>query len=391
MPLSMNDRVRIASSGKEQSRARNEGRAVTRFEIGNSRTGLVALVAILAGCLAAACGGAQSAPDQSGVLDYLVQDVCVDPAGRPTGDDPAVCPQRRNIRLGERLPYIVTDFDHQTGISHVSLSSVPVRSTQGDIMVLVVKSLEGRFTPDYRFSFSAARDAFDLIETSQSQYASIIRTFDGSCFDQIFASNPRGKTRADRAGGWVLFPRSPAPDAWPQSQSMRLTTWRKQVKPNGPRCGDNHATGVTVWVRPTQYAFESRKLLTALRSDHFAIADLSQPENSFERFYFTREYGMTRWESWWTKAHCHKTLGSTSPRCDPRAPGNPLRGRCSILTLPDEPVAGLTRRGGQDWVRMDCRDVSHHVELRRPQLPLSPEIGRGGGLLDVDYAATTGQ
>lgn len=366
--------------------------AVVQSENRNRRTiGIVAIPAMVSVAALASSSWSRVPPEGSGVLDYLIQDVCVDSLGRPISGDPATCPRHRNLRLGEPLPYIVTDFDRRAGISLASFSSIPVRSTRGDLMVLVVKSLEGRFTADYRFSFSRARDAFDLIETNQSQYASIVRTFDGGCFDQIFARNERGKTIADRAGGWVLFPRHPAPGAWPRSGSLRLTTFRKQVKPQGPRCADNHATGVTFWVRPTQYRFESGKALTALRSDHFAAADLSQPENSFERFYFTREYGMTRWESWWTLTHCRKALGNNSPRCAPEGSNYGLRARCGLLKLAGQRASGLTRLGGQDWVRMDCRDVSHHVGLKRPQLPLSPEIGRGGGLLDIDYAATIGR
>ncbi|HVF36597.1 MAG TPA: hypothetical protein VNA29_01480 [Sphingomicrobium sp.] len=285
----------------------------------------------------------------------------------------------------------MTDFDRQAGVSLASFSSIPVRSTHGDVLILVVKSLEGRFGADYRFNFSGARDAFDLIETSRSQYASIIRTFDGGCSDQIFARNGRGKTMADRAGGWVLFPRDRAPDSWSPTETLKLTTFRKQVRPKGPRCADNHAAGVTYWVRPAQYRFESGKNLTAVRSDHVASADLSQAENALERFYFTREYGMTRWESWSTMALCRRTFGQASPRCDPMAFNNGLRGRCNVLKLPDQRAPGVARLGSQTWVRTDCRDVSHYVALRHAQLPLSPEIARGGGLVDVDYAATVGR
>src|SRR5688500_8402125 len=158
-----------------------------------------AVIAGLAGMAPTASNSPRQSSGTPGIMDYLIQDVCVDSQDRLIAGDPATCASHRNLRLGERLPYIVTDFDRAAGISLASFSSIPVRSTQGDTMVLVVKSLEGRYTPDYRFSFSGARDAFDLIETSHSPYASIVRTFDGGCFDQIFARNRRGGSRADRA------------------------------------------------------------------------------------------------------------------------------------------------------------------------------------------------
>lgn len=329
----------------------------------------------------------QRPPDYE-LLDYLTQDVCVDSAQRPVQGDPASCKLRRNVGLGEPLPYIVTDFDRRAGISYASFSSIPVRGTDGHLKVLVVKSLEGQFTPDYTFSFSGARDAFDLIDLSHSPYVSIVRTFDGGCFDQVFSRNGRSNSIADRAGGWVLFPLQPPPTEWPPVSSEYVTTWRKQVSVRKAQCADNNASGVTFWTRPARHTFETGKVLTALRSDHFAAANLAQPDNAFERFYFTREYGMTRWESWATRAQCRRSQGANSARCKPEAPDNPLRGRCSVLTLPGQTTPGLEQWGGQDWVRMDCRDLTRFVPLRRPQLPLSPEIATGGGLLDIDYVAT---
>lgn len=323
--------------------------------------------------------------EDAGLLDFLVQDVCVDSAQRPVSGDPATCPRHRNLRLGEKLPYIVTDFDRKAGISLGSMSSIPVRATDGSTMVLVTKSLQGRYAPDFSFTFLNSRDAFDLIDIRHSGYASIVRTFDGGCFDQLFSRNGNARGMANRAGGWILFPL--ARDRWSKNGSLPVTTWRTQLSPAGPQCASNRGAGVTSWTAPATYTFETGKKLTAIRSDHFAAADLSQAENSFERFYFTREYGMTRWEAWWTVAHCRKMLGAGSVRCG-QTPANTVRSRCSLLTTPAGAVSGIERWGGQPWVRMDCRDSTRYVALKRPQLPLSPHIARGHGLIDIDYAGT---
>lgn len=354
---------------------------------------LIPIAVIVAACaiLPRSAGITQTSrgiQQQSEVLDYLIQNVCVDASLEPVAGDPASCPRHRDLEVGEALPYVVTDFDQSIGRSLSFMSSVPALGTDGKLKIVVVKSLEGGYNPDYSFTFKPERDAFDLIDVSHSAYASIIRTFDGGCFDQIFARSGGRRDLGGRAGGWVLFPLAPAPSAWGSNGSLRLTTFRMQVTPAGPRCADNQGSGVTSWAGPQTLRFESGKSLTAIRSDHFAAADITQPENSFERFILTREYGMTRWESWWTRAHCVKTLGEESTRCRPEAPSAPLRVRCGAMTLPGNPVPGLERRGGQDWIRMDCRDTTRYVPLKRPQLPLSPEIARGGGLVDIDYAAT---
>jgi hypothetical protein len=365
---------------------------MTKYKIA-VRAAAAILLASLAGAAVTFAGLADTSSPQNSaragaeMLDYLVQDVCVDINGRAIPGDPASCRVHRDLRPGERLPYIVTDFDRNAGVSLGSMSSVPVRGSDGNLMVIVTKDLRGRYTPDFQFSFAREKVAFDLIDVSHSPYASIVRTFDGGCFDQLLSRNGRVKALSDRAGGWVLVPLSPAPSQWRNNGSLRLTTWRQQLDPARAQCASNHAAGLTSWAAPASYTFESGKRLRALRSDHYASADLTRPENSFERFYLTREYGTARWEAWWTVAYCQKTLGARSPRCGQSA-DNALRSRCSVLKLPGNAIAGLEIRGGQPWVRMDCRDSTRYLALNRPQLMLSPEMARGRGVIDVDYSAT---
>jgi hypothetical protein len=313
------------------------------------------------------------------LLDYLIQDVCVDSSDRAKIGDPAVCKSHRNLRVGEALPYILTDFDPIHGLSYQSVSSVPVLGTDHQLKVLVVKILQGNFTQDFHFSFSNARDGFDLIDVGHSNYASIVRTYDPGCHDQLFSRNSRVASLADRSGGWVLFPLAEPPSELAPATSLHLTTWRVQLSPGGVRCASNHATGITVWYRPTPYTFRSGKKLTTLRTDHFAAEDLAQPENSFERFYFTREYGLTRWESWWTLAFCEKTLVNAAGRCVAGPDGEAAL--CGA-------VGKLEQQGGQTWVRMDCRDFTRYLPLARAQLPVSSTLANGDGIRDIDYSAT---
>lgn len=342
---------------------------------------VVILGSVLHGCSAEAATEGQP-------IDYLVQDVCLNEQGQAIAGDPAECPRRRDLRVGEPQRYILTDLDRASGTTFQAASSVPVREADGHLMIVVIKNLEGGFKPDYRFSFSQARDAFDLIDVSHSGYASIVRTFDGGCFDQIFSRNGSRRSLDDRAGGWVLFPVGSDPATWPAKGSLNLTTWRMQLTPGKAACADNKAAGVTTWEKPAPFTFESGKKLTAIRSDHFAAADLSQAENSFERNYFTTQYGLTRWEAWQTLAYCQKTLSELSPACRPADPANPWHARCTSLKEATTGLAGVAQIGGQTWVRMACRDQTNYIALERPQLFLSPAVGRGFDVTDIDHELT---
>lgn len=347
---------------------------------------LTALAGTISCAMVSACSA--QAPEQGSLTDYLIQDVCVDGSDRALPSDPATCPRKRNLKVGEGLFYILTDYDSATGQSFQATSSIPVRGANGKLLILIVKSLEGSFGTGYTFNFRPERDAFDLIDVSNSKYASIIRTFDGGCFDQVFSHDGSRTTLANRAGGWILFPLESAPGAWPRVQSVNHMTYRMQLSDRGEACRDNHASGLTRWVNPALTIFESGKSLIAIRSDHFASGNLDQAENSFERNYFTREYGLTRWEAWQTLAYCQKTLGVSSPRCRPEDPANPWLGRCTKLKDETTGHPGSAIIGGQSWVRVMCRDQTHFIPLRFQQKFLNGMIANGSGQADIDYVAT---
>jgi hypothetical protein len=347
---------------------------------------LAAFAAI--GCCGMVSTCSAQVPEQTSLTDYLIQDVCVDASDRVLADDPATCPAKRNLKIGEGLPYLLTDYDRATGQTFQAVGSVPVQGPDGQRRILIVKSLEGSFGPGYTFNFRPERDAFDLIDISSSRYASVIRTFDGGCYDQMFSHDGSKATFANRAGGWILFPLQPAPAAWQRIQSVNHMTYRMQLSDRGEACRDNHASGLTRWVSPAKTYFESGKSLNAIRSDHFASANLDQAENSFERNYFTREYGLTRWEAWQTLAYCQKTQGIESPNCRPGDTANPWFGRCQALKDETTGQAGSATIGGQSWVRVMCRDQTHFIALKSQQKFLSSAIANGNGQRDIDYVAT---
>ena len=327
---------------------------------------------------------AQASADNE-LLDYLTQDVCTDGSGNQIAGDPATCGSHRNINIGEHLPYLLTDFDASNNdVTYFSFSSIPVHGQDDTLKVLISKSGQGNFNAGYTFSFDAARDGYDLVDTTFSNYASIIRTSDGSCYDQMFSPTGDISSIPARAGGWPLFPY----DTWSTASSADIHTYHVQITQN-VGCSNGDSEGVTYWNAPTAYTFETGKVLTAIKQYHFASTQLSQQNNALELYYFSKEYGVTRWEAWIPQSRCFAQYGSSSGTCHPEDPSiYPLQGRCSKLVVSGTGIAGLDTWGGQNWVRTDCRDNTNYVELGTPQLMLDDTMAQDDGYVDINYAKT---
>lgn len=350
-------------------------------------TRTIVIAALLLGALPTALSALIAAPQplraDPELLDYLIQDVCLDASGQPEPGDPALCTRRRNLQVGEPTSYLVRDFDRAIPghLGYQASTSFPVRGADGWPMVMVVKNLASGFAPDFRFEFSAARDSFDLIDVSHGQFASVIRTSDGGCFDQAFAGVERPRGLAERSGGWILFPLDRAPSRWPAQSSREGRTWKLQLTRGLDRCGNSTAQGLTRWTAPATVTFETGRKLKAIRSDHFASTRLGDANNALERFYFTREYGFSRWEAWLPLQRCKADLADA--RCNAGRADYALLSRCAELDRAGKQTPGLMRAGGQDWVRVDCRDQTRYTPLATPQLMLG-NLARENGLVDLE-------
>lgn len=357
----------------------------------------------------------------SELYDYLVQDVCTDANDQAINGDPADCETKRDIRVSEASPYLMTDWDTVQKVSYSAWNSIPVRGEDGNVRVMVSKSLLGTYDSNFVFSYSEKSDGFDLIDLTFGPYSSIIRTSDGGCLDQLFAprlaremtrgtrfNRRRPRFRNDftspeaRSGGWILFPLDTAPSEWPQSNSRTHRNTRTPLQ-SSSGCNAGGSTGITYWNSPKPYTFEGNeelegKTLVAIRSDHFGKRKLSSKRNALERFYFTREYGMTRWEAWIPRTRCLSEArkvpdGQLRSTCYPEieardaasGPELDLRARCKDLNETSTGHPDVERWGGQDWVRVDCRDQTRYVELNKPVLMLDKRMAQINGVDDIDY------
>lgn len=296
--------------------------------------------------LLTACGAVDSpavAPSRSPLADFLIQNVCLDEAGRVTSQDPASCTRSRNLRLGETPPYFLTDLDAaQDGKRYQAISSVPLPNSQVKI--------EKRMGEGTIASFDLARGGYDVIE-QQGEYVSFVKTYDQQCGEQHLSG-------AGEGDGWLLFPNRAQIRAGSRRQDMTLT--RSEVLPTCPT--SERVSRVTRkqiaarWTAPHPFKFESGKVLTTIMSEHHAHHDLSRRNNAIETFYFTREYGLSRWEASIPEQRCLQERPKSDPlrMCYPDDPANFLRGRC-------QPGEARAIRGGQQWIRVDCRDTTFHL------------------------------
>ena len=189
-----------------------------------SRRLIACLAAISIGATAQTCPPASLADKintdiaSSAVLDYLIQNVCVDGNNRAIAGDPAVCPVSRNVKIGERVPYLTSDVDRRNNNARYEAHfSYPAIGEDGALKIIAVKQLVGPGRPaidaNYTYSFDENRDAYDLLDVSDT-FVSAIRTSDPGCFDQKFSSaNPANGLAGKRTNGWRFMPAGAMPTA----------------------------------------------------------------------------------------------------------------------------------------------------------------------------------
>lgn len=301
--------------------------------------------------------------------DYYLQDVCLDGAGQPTAQDPYTCAARRNLALDEAVRFLRHDMP-VAGRSHGYQmgSSVPFRVYDGSVGVLHIFDFGGFTEADgvmrgFRefnrvggFSATAPStgkpiDGYDLLERNGA-LAAYAGTCDGGGGVQPFAHWTSGPGSCVNQDGWVLWDQSNiatdgttaalvatlniAPGSCPSSMNLAYTTWRM-----------------------ADVTYTSSKTMRSLISTHYGGGSVAAAD-AFERFYYTKPYGRTRWEAW--------------------RKGGTLGGNCN----------GATTEG--DFVRVDCRDWSYGVadpdDGQQPlSWPVDQRLGRGNLLVNSDFGA----
>lgn len=287
------------------------------------------VLTLVAACLAASCGpGRASPPTPTSAADYLIQMVCVDANNVPLPTDPVTCPaSRRKLKVGEPLPYHKVDF---TG-GQIS-DSYPIADVNGISRGVQTYFYVSDLTTNPLFPnmahFNPENGGYNILGADRENVY-----FRGT-FDQGGGWQPWW-TGDCRAAGWLLFPSGQAaftPGA-KASPTQNAATCRGRI---------NAVASTVEWSHAPQHRYESGKVLDTLRVAHFAPGHASAEFN-----YFTREYGVTRWEAW------RQGAGKTSEVVRLQCPTGP-----HDLTL-----------HGRAFYMADCHDWSVIMPLATPWDP----------------------
>ena len=242
-----------------------------------------------------AVGGADLAQDP--VMDLVIQKVCIDPAGKVLPVDPFDChgaDRLRPLRVGESLPYHKHDQPqpgHPDGIQRKD--SYPVLDAEGQLLIV------NPFDHEPFDRYKASGDGYDLIRVRDG-WVSISGTRDGGGFSTTFFG-----AGCRPWGGWVSFPATDPVVAGSADLPISGRHWQQNGESWPGKCDPSRVNGsLTSWDWLPGFHFSGvdgspAKILDALRSIHGSPERPSfLQKGHLEVFYFTRLYGLTRWETW---------------------------------------------------------------------------------------------
>lgn len=279
----------------------------------------------LASCTAVAllfCGLSSSPLRAATTVDGLPQDdpatwalksVCAASDGDLVAADPyGGCPtgtELRKIGPGDPLPY---NSYEQMGYQ----ISESMQLLDASWSPLWMHSFD--YAPFNQFNLFSGSDGFDVYARIGGSL-SVSGTRDGGGYGTTFFG-----ASCSLGGGWVLFPLSRPTAAGQGTFPIAGTYWEHGGQSSPGSCPRGYSTNtLTSWQLDPAYAFggiggNATKTMKALISVHgYETDDGTTPTANFldrghlEVFYFTREYGLTRWEVW-TPQHQRPTGGNKS-------------------------------------------------------------------------------
>lgn len=286
------------------------------------------------------------------IADYMIMDVCVDASDRilpalMPGD--AGCERRRDIRVGETPPYELRNFlnpgractedggtvqklnrpvkrDGETRIVSSTITLPPEPCGRGGRKA---KPGEGGA------SIQWYDDGYGFIMGSYSPVApSIYQT-------PLCRDGSRSSRRFFR--GWVIAPVA-VPAVGESGYGVfegRLATGAASALPEA--CPTRYRRALTTWlVTPMRYT--GKREMVSIVSGHFAQVsrDGLSPGNTLqmEQTYWTREFGLSRWEKWAREDWVHPRSGRAAPDL---ARELYKRGRCGPPTGGTFDISSRTR------------------------------------------------
>lgn len=281
------------------------------------------------------------------VYDFLVQDVCVDGAGKimqnaTPVDDSSRCPRHRNLQIGERLPYHKSDWPHaDQAAMHVNGYQIddtfPIDTKKYGAVVVqsrVFLAADGSYT---------GRRGGGVYIISPNSAASGI-TEDPNGIQLFFGPGCQSPDVSQRIlDAWVVVDKTYSP-SHPGNVVARLTRFPERC----PQLTFAYTSWETV---PVTFRVRSGGVVKSagfetLISDHFG-GKAPELAPNMERFYFTRELGLLRWERW--QNFDRQKRSTDAERADEMSRSN----QC-------DPVQHRPAGGG-NWAMVACRQYTNLV------------------------------
>jgi hypothetical protein len=347
---------------------------------------------------------AQAQTTSDSIYDYMVMDVCVDAAGitvdNLTPVDPA-CLHRRNIAPGELPPYHLHNFPREQDkcadrLGSIAKDNIPV--ARNGVTRIVSFYNHG---VDTTCPGAAKRGAFGRlgnpgdggsVQWHDGKYGYIMGSWSPIALSYFVtrscADNPSSSERFAR--GWIVgAERIPA-----ELNQFGYGDFFVKLVAGGLGAGNLACPIVfnrylAAWVR-VNFLFRSGLALDTLISDHFSrsSADGMSPgaAQQFERTYWTKEFGLTRWEKWgrddWVHPRSRKTVNvlakqrETSSRCNAAFwPQGRITPDLIALQPPSDSGRGMLQVPStgvvHEWRMTLCEDYTNIVKdpLRKASQP----------------------
>jgi len=233
--------------------------------------------------------------DSTQAMNWLVKSVCVGSNNVPLSVDPyGGCPAQttiRKIQVGEGLPY------HNGGQPGAATQndSFPIRDLAGQIFVLATHD----FPPYNVFNLYNGTDGYDLYAVRGGNVTTLMTSDGGGYGQAIFGPG------CTIGGGEVFFPASGFLAGGAMSAQKWFSYWEQSGYSFPGPCPSSYTTHTPQWAFAPRFVFgvpgQSKKTMDAMISYQgfqpnvtFKAGD----NNHLEVFYFTKEYGITRWEVW---------------------------------------------------------------------------------------------
>lgn len=281
--------------------------------------------------------------NQSDPMTWLVKTVCTDANDNPLPDDPYNgCPDSmiRKLRVGESLPYYnKDDFDSQW-------NNYPIAAADGTQYVANIR----QFGTDHVFR---SQDQFDVyrVDPGGDGWVSVSNTRDGGGYNTTFFG-----PSCEVGNGWRSFPASNFLAGGSTTLTIAGDYWQQSGQAFPGTCTSVATTdAITTWslVSPFEFGGENGgpvRPMDAIVSVHgYEPSTNFQQHGHIETFYYTREYGITRWEVWTPTQQ------------------NPTKDTVSCANLPD-----TISYQGETFVVTDCHDNSDTTAASSQLVPVWP-------------------